>query len=547
MSAETLRPLAGPASPGADAPDRATARMVAHRLVQQVQVRDTGDEVAEAIAAAESSGWSEVVRVLMYAELVKAWIHGHDDRAELMIKTLHDRALRDGDNVLLASALASRAEYRYAHVSASEREQANRDLARAVALLEAGDGRAQERGTAYIDCGLAYRQRELWELEQQMYDRAAALLPDCEEPLLERALHLNQALVNVHTACNLHELGERQELRALWERVTDATGGHGAGPKTGSNQTSPDVFAVEARVARHVMARLVGESPAEQSATLDMALEAARHPYEQPEHGMLRLADALDAAGRGAWDEVAGHAATARLLFDEGVGAPVIAVTLRLATQADIAMGSVGSQSAMDYCDWSARRRWDARLQQLAAARASLEVEQLRMERDEHAHWAHVDALTGLANRRGYARHVERLLANHDPADLGVLVVDIDAFKQVNDTCGHSVGDAVLVQVGQVLASCSRAVDLVARLGGDEFVVLLHGMDIDATKRRGTDMLERLALLDWSKLATGLQVSISIGAATGFSDNPDPLLRRADAALYRTKRRGGGGISLCGD
>ena len=546
MSTETSRPLAGPASPGADAPDRAAARIAAHRLVQQVQVRDTGDEVAEATAAAESSGWSEVVRVLMYAELVKAWIQGHDDRAELMIERLHDRALRDGDNVLLASALASRAEYRYAHVSASEREQANRDLARAVALLEAGGGRAQERGTAYIDCGLAYRQRELWELEETMYDRAGAMLPDCEEPLLDRALRLNRALVNVHTACNLHELGDRQELRALWERVTGADGGHGADPMTAPNQTSPDVFAVETRVARHLVARLVGEPPAEQSATLDLALAAARHPYEQPEHGMLRLADALAAAGRGAWDEVAGHAAGARLLFDDGVGAPVIAVTLRLAAQADIAMGSVGSQSAKDYCDWSVRRRWDARLQQLAAARASLEVEQLRMERDEHAHWAHVDELTGLANRRGYARHVERLLASRDQEALGVLVVDIDAFKQVNDTCGHSVGDAVLVQVGQILASGSRAVDLVARLGGDEFVVLLHGLDIDATKRRGTDMLERLALQDWSRLAPGLEVSISIGAATGFSDDPDPLLRRADAALYQTKRRGGGGISLGG-
>ena len=200
----------------------------------------------------------------------------------------------------------------------------------------------------------------------------------------------------------------------------------------------------------------------------------------------------------------------------------------------------------MAYCDWSTRRRWDARLQLLAAARASLEAEQLRVERDEHARQAHIDELTGLANRRGYTRHVDRLQTLGDRRAVAVLVVDIDAFKAVNDRFGHSVGDAVLVQVARVLSGGIRGADLVARLGGDEFLVLLDGLDAPAARRRAADMVQRVERLDWSALAPGLGVGISIGIAIGRSNDPQPFLVRADEALYRSKRRGGG-IALADD
>ena len=535
-SADMLQALPHPRNAAVEAASRVRARLDAHRLVQRVQTGDCAAEVAERIVAAESRGWSEVVRVLLYADLVQAWTLNRDRDAT--IERLHDRAERDGDDVMLASALASRAEYRYAFASASEREQANRDLARAVALLEVAEGGALERGTAYIDCGLAYGQRELWELEKEMYVLAEAVMPECEEPLLERALVLNLGVVEVHTACSLLEMGELDELRRLGRRVA-------ATPDR--ILLSHDVFGVEVRVARHLLDRLVGAQPVEPSVDLDLALTTARHPYERPEHGMLRLADALEAAELGDWDEVTGQTATAMLLFEEDVGPPIVAITLRLATQAALAKGSEGAISVMEYADWSARRRWDARLQLLAAARASLEAEQLRVERDEHAHQAHVDELTGLANRRGYTRHAARLRVEESAESMSVLVVDVDSFKAVNDTFGHSVGDAVLVQVAQVLSDGIRSGDLVARLGGDEFVVLLEGLDAEAAKRRAADMMNRLSLVDWSAMAPDLDVTISIGVAAGHSHDPQPFLVRADQALYRTKSRGGGGITLADD
>ena len=279
---------------------------------------------------------------------------------------------------------------------------------------------------------------------------------------------------------------------------------------------------------------------------LDQALTTAQHPYVQPEHGKLRLADALLAAEREDWDEVAVQTTTAILLFGDAVGAPVIAMTLRLGTQAEIAKRSGGAVSGLAYGDWSARRRWDARLQLLSAARAGLETEQLRVDRDEHARQAHVDELTGLANRRGYSRHTALLRARPSSGPTAALVVDVDAFKAVNDTFGHAVGDAVLVRVAHVLSTGIRQADLVARLGGDEFVVLLDGLDAESAERRASDISHGLALIDWSVLAPGLHVTISIGVAAGQSNDPQGFLERADQALYRSKSRGGGNITLAG-
>jgi diguanylate cyclase (GGDEF)-like protein len=417
------------------------------------------------------------------------------------------------------------------------RERANRDLARAVALLRVAGGGALERGIAYIDCGLAYRQRELWELEEQMYACAAATLPDCEEPLFEGALRLNQTVVSVHQACGLREIGEFDALRKLGRRAAAASR---------QADLATDGFGCEGRVARHLLSRLLDESPREESAALDLMLTVSRHPGDLPEHGMLRLADALHAAQEGLWAEVAGQTATAMTLFArEGgpaVSPPVIALTLRLAAQAGVAGGSLGIAAELAYGDWSARRRWDARQQLLSAARASLETEQLRVERDEHAHQAHVDELTGLANRRGYTRHVQRIRSRG--STIAVLLVDVDAFKAVNDTFGHTLGDSVLVLVSSVLSTGIRPGDLVARLGGDEFVVVLDRLDAASARRRADDMLARLALVDWGRLATGLDVTISVGVAAGPGSDPEEILTRADRALYESKARGGGDISV---
>jgi diguanylate cyclase (GGDEF)-like protein len=167
--------------------------------------------------------------------------------------------------------------------------------------------------------------------------------------------------------------------------------------------------------------------------------------------------------------------------------------------------------------------------------------------RRDSAHYRELsvhDALTGLPNRRFIDDHLNRLCLNvaESGEPLTVALVDLDHFKQVNDTFSHAVGDRVLCQVAAVLAREVSAVDggIAARLGGEEFVLILPRTD----EQQGYGVLERVrtavAEHDWHGLTKSLPVTISVGAATAPEDGLDRsvLLARADERLYAAKRSG---------
>ena len=173
-------------------------------------------------------------------------------------------------------------------------------------------------------------------------------------------------------------------------------------------------------------------------------------------------------------------------------------------------------------------------------ARASGRL-QRALHRNEHL--ALHDALTGLPNRVLLLDRAERALALNARrgAGTGVLLLDLDRFKEVNDTLGHANGDALLVVVAERLQAGLRASDTLARLGGDEFAVLLP----DVTPDGAVEVAERLVgLLDEPVDLDGLQVGIgvSIGVAVSPQDGDEPgvLLQRADVAMYTAKARHGG-------
>jgi diguanylate cyclase (GGDEF)-like protein/PAS domain S-box-containing protein len=150
------------------------------------------------------------------------------------------------------------------------------------------------------------------------------------------------------------------------------------------------------------------------------------------------------------------------------------------------------------------------------------------------AHQATHDALTGLPNRSAVLARGEELLA--DSTGLAVLLMDLDRFKEVNDTLGHSYGDRLLAQVGPRLRPLVREVDMVARLGGDEFAVLLP----DVTAAEARTAAERLhAALGTPFLVDGLaldiDVSIGIAASADGAGDIGTLLRQADIAMYAAK------------
>jgi diguanylate cyclase (GGDEF)-like protein len=150
-------------------------------------------------------------------------------------------------------------------------------------------------------------------------------------------------------------------------------------------------------------------------------------------------------------------------------------------------------------------------------------------------HLAAVDPLTGLRNRRSFETSASKILdvCRRRGVAATLLYLDLDGFKEVNDTQGHDAGDAVLVSVAQVLCTTFRASDVIARLGGDEFAVLLPG----SGRAEAEEAVGRLQ----AGFSTASLV-VSIGAATmdpaGGDDDLAELQRRADEAMYQVKRAG---------
>lgn len=154
---------------------------------------------------------------------------------------------------------------------------------------------------------------------------------------------------------------------------------------------------------------------------------------------------------------------------------------------------------------------------------------------------ARTDPLCGVANRRGLLERLRTGLARTERAgeELSVLLLDVDGFKQINDVHGHTVGDAVLVTLAQLLLRVARAGDDVARLGGDEFVVVLP-----ATSAGGA-AAAAARVHDEARRLQPVPVHVSIGIATAStSEKPLALLERADAALYRDKVAGRLAVTL---
>jgi len=163
------------------------------------------------------------------------------------------------------------------------------------------------------------------------------------------------------------------------------------------------------------------------------------------------------------------------------------------------------------------------------------------------AHQATHDALTGLPNRALLLDRLDWALARarRDGLSCAVLFVDLDRFKDVNDTLGHDAGDRLLVTVAARLRDSLRDNDTLARLGGDEFAVLLEGTDAGEATQAATRILAALALplaLDGHLF----RLTASIGIAPGYADHarPEEVLRDADIALYRAKDAGRAGYAL---
>ena len=160
---------------------------------------------------------------------------------------------------------------------------------------------------------------------------------------------------------------------------------------------------------------------------------------------------------------------------------------------------------------------------------------------------AHHDALTGLPNRRRFREHLDAKLACDPGAQVvAVLSIDLDRFKNVNDTLGHPVGDELLRLVALRLRECVRPSDLVTRLGGDEFaIVQADAPQPDAAESLAARLVQAMALpfeIGANQVCVGASVGVALSPEHGVAT--DDLLKKSDLAPYQAKANGRGNCVL---
>ncbi len=172
---------------------------------------------------------------------------------------------------------------------------------------------------------------------------------------------------------------------------------------------------------------------------------------------------------------------------------------------------------------------------------AEIQLKQQAAEIEDCLSRSLTDALTGLPNRRALDDDLERRLAgwHRRGAPLSIILIDLDRFKSINDTYGHTAGDQVLQQAAQLLKSSFREMDLVARFGGEEFAVVLpNTVGVDA-QTAVCKAIDKIRSIEFSIPGRTLQVTFSAGVATVLeNETAAEFINRADKALYRSKETG---------
>lgn len=175
------------------------------------------------------------------------------------------------------------------------------------------------------------------------------------------------------------------------------------------------------------------------------------------------------------------------------------------------------------------------------AVRVKHEMVETRELLDAYMSEARTDPLTGLANRRALNQELERRIAQlqRQKTPLSLLLIDVDHFKQFNDSHGHQAGDEMLCMMARALRDTVRDMDLPTRYGGEEFAIVLPGTNQDEAKCAAERIRSAVAEIELTFRGTKLRDTVSVGLAQATEeDDPSSLIRRADDALYAAKEGG---------
>lgn len=521
-----VAPSADAAAPGRQSPkthpgrfSRSHALVRAYELVELAQSNRGGDELTAWLETARRNRWWDVVHLLHFAA---GLLPTDPTTTTAHVGAALEAADRSGDDALVANALALHSLYTGEH----------HDLTRAVVLLDDLSGSVIHRTTAYVTAFNAYMARSLWELAEEMLERATLGLKETWPPgmtqvhtLATWAVLANRFELSVPQVCSLVELGDRVTARQLaterLQRDRDPLAGR-----------TPAARRAEVQALVSFYEAVAGLPTSMPHTTLLASLPpVGRQGYR----AIALLAESIRRLDVGDTARAAGLAESALLHHDRQFGSWLGRFGLFLAAQTDTI-----SPGWRRYAEHQARERQEGRADLILSARAQLHAERSLLDADRSHRRAYVDELTGLANRHAYIRHLARLRFDPPEDEVAVLMIDIDHFKEVNDRHGHAAGDEVLRRLGALLLNLTRATDMAVRLGGDEFLLLLTSRGPMDVEHRAEQLIGQVGAADWSSVAEGLQVSISAGLACGHTADISALLDAADRNLYVAKTNGRG-------
>lgn len=427
-------------------------------------------------------------------------------------------------------------------------------IERAMALLPHMDGRPRDQCIFWNNAGAS--QHVLGQLTRaaESARRASALLDQFEDPHMHSICIGNGHIYAVELACAdpaaLHDGRLAEAVAGIEGFLEDmiAAGRHHLLPKGGETAADGLIALGRLDAARELLRRCA---------------RLAQGAGIGPDRGVLELRLARVERLAGHYRGAASHIALALELLTEGQEQEQVA-KVHLENCA-LHEAQQHWRAALDSFKRHAEIREallksqaDGRAQALAARleleRSRHEAERLRLRNSELEHdmtrltdeagefrrQALEDPLTGLANRRQLQLGFGQLRQQAPTQPIGLLIADIDHFKQINDGHSHAVGDAVLAELGRLLRHLSRPADVVARIGGEEFVIVFSG---PLALAESLHVAERLRLAieqhDWTTVHPGLAVTASLGlTAASPGEALDAALQRADAALYAAKRDG---------
>ena len=527
----------GEASPGASSPgaEATLAEVIAELVIARQEGADLDALIDRATHLALEAPESEAQSQAWYE--IGAALHqlGDYDAAVDAGERLLRLALEMNDPATQCQALALLANARLAR---GDHDACLDDIAHAGQLLSSNLPPNEQVLSARLGVALVAESLDLFELADEHHRQVRADLVHFTSPRFALIHHRNRAALHLSWGLWLEHLDRPGDAA---RHFTTAVGEAELVLSYGAYDL-PEPWRQKAQlILAHALTRLGQDTEGADALALAGSLTSAVEPWDH----LIEFATRAILAQRAGDGATAGASVEQMLAVAEECGEirwSVDAHRLRAAL-ADEAGNNVAAVAAhRDHARVVEEMLWVQRERQVAAIELRMRLMRLVNEAGRFALASLEDPLTGLVNRR----RLEQVLAAEDTRSrrsglpLGLMVIDIDRFKHVNDAHSHLVGDEALRWVARALASQVRSTDIVARYAGDEFVAVLPGCDEHRLRQLGERARSAVEGLSWSTVAPGLQVTVSIGLAVlspGMTVHE--LFGKADANTYEAKRRGG--------